>query len=654
MEPVIGVIVLVVLGLVVLSIINPFYLIRESEVGLLEKKIIGGQLPAGRVLATGQQGLQARTLTPGLHFLPAPFYRVTRFQIIEVPQGQIALVTAIDGAPLRTGQMFADSVPDHFNFQDGEAFLRNGGQKGPQVDLLTPGRYRINTRLFDLQLAPVVSIPQGKVGMVTAADGAPLATGQILGKRVHGHKNFQDCQAFYRAGGQKGPQVDILTPGQYYINPRVFQIVLADAIRVSIGEIGLIEAYDGGYLRDEQILGDSVPGHNDFQDGQAFLDNGGQRGPQLDILKPGGYYINTMLFGVTVQDATVINIGEVGVMRSNVGILPPVGEDGRTPDLVDEGYRGVLKTVLEPNTYYLNPTAHVVFPISTLNLTIDWSTTNRETPLDSITVKSRDGFSFPVDVKVVIRVPKEKAPMVVSKIGSIQNAIDRVIHPAIGATFRNNAEKCDALDFLNNRSQQQANAKEITITMLREYGIETVDVLVGDVGIPETLLKTQTDRFLAKEREKTYKEQKIAEDTRRDLDAATAQADQQKNIVAAQAAVDIAKAKAQSVVVTAEAEAKATVVGAEAEATQIKLRAEANKIAFEMLTEQVGREGVMMLETLKLVKEGQIKITPDVFINGEGSPLSALAATMLNGQILKPMLQLSEKAGEGSKTSSQG
>ena len=124
-----------------------------------------------------------------------------------------------------------------------------------------------------------------------------------------------------------------------------------------------------------------------------------------------------------------------------------------------------------------------------------------------------------------------------SSAGSIQNAVDRVIHPAIGATFRNNAERSDALDFLNNRSLQQANAKEVTTLMLREYGIETVDVLVGNVGIPEELLKTQTDRFLAKEREKTYREQKTAEDTRRELEGATALANQQKNIVAAQASV---------------------------------------------------------------------------------------------------------------------
>src|SRR5262249_29661329 len=113
------------LVLLVLLAFNPFYIIKEVEVGLVEKKILGGTLRSGRVVASnGEQGLQARILPPGLHFLPRPFYKVTRIRIIEVPQGQIATVTAIDGAPLRTGQLLGKTVPGHQSFQDGEAFLR--------------------------------------------------------------------------------------------------------------------------------------------------------------------------------------------------------------------------------------------------------------------------------------------------------------------------------------------------------------------------------------------------------------------------------------------------------------------------------------------------------------------------------------------------
>src|SRR5690349_14818328 len=108
---------LVVLALVASAAIliwfaSSLYMIRESEIGLLEKKIAGGSLPPGRVVAAnGEQGLQARILSPGLHFLPKPFYKVWRIPIVEVPQGQIAVVTAIDGATPRSGQLLGRTVP---------------------------------------------------------------------------------------------------------------------------------------------------------------------------------------------------------------------------------------------------------------------------------------------------------------------------------------------------------------------------------------------------------------------------------------------------------------------------------------------------------------------------------------------------------------
>jgi hypothetical protein len=59
-------------------------------------------------------------------------------------------------------------------FQDGVKFLKNGGQKGPQVEILTPGIYRINTYLFRIKLAPVTIVPGGAICLVTAMDGAQI------------------------------------------------------------------------------------------------------------------------------------------------------------------------------------------------------------------------------------------------------------------------------------------------------------------------------------------------------------------------------------------------------------------------------------------------------------------------------------------------
>ena len=49
---------------------------------------------------------------------------------------------------------------------------------------------------------------------------------------------------------------------------------------------------------------------------------GGQRGPQKDILLPGTYYINPLLFKVIPETAKEVKPGEVAVIVSNTGKDP--------------------------------------------------------------------------------------------------------------------------------------------------------------------------------------------------------------------------------------------------------------------------------------------------------------------------------------------
>src|SRR4029079_2708835 len=62
--------------------------------------------------------------------------------------------------------------------------------------------------------------------------------------------------------------------------------------------------------------------HDNFQDGHEFIGEGGQRGPQKDILLPGTYYINPLLFKVIPETAKEVKPGEVAVVVSNVGKDP--------------------------------------------------------------------------------------------------------------------------------------------------------------------------------------------------------------------------------------------------------------------------------------------------------------------------------------------
>src|SRR6185369_6275671 len=159
----------------------------------------------GRVVAMGNEvGIQARTLGPGLHFLIPFIYTAQKYPFVEIKDGEIGIIEAIDGNPIPPGRIFAQVVQGHNAFQDGEVFLVNGGQKGPQSQILSPGKYGINPDQFDVTKESAVFIDKGRVGVVTAMDGQRIPAGRLLGQSVAGHSNFEDGQAFLENGGQKG------------------------------------------------------------------------------------------------------------------------------------------------------------------------------------------------------------------------------------------------------------------------------------------------------------------------------------------------------------------------------------------------------------------------------------------------------------------
>src|SRR5918993_4449856 len=285
--------------------------VGAKEIAIKERRYLGAKMPPGRVVATeGEVGIQADVLKPGLHFVKWPFESVVRkVPLIEIGPDEIGIIEAIDGEPMPPGRILAPDRAQnaHNNFQDPIAFIKRGGVKGIQLRTLPPGLWPIHPYLFRVSVAKTTLVPQGKVGVITAADGDPLDPGRLLGKAITNHRNFQDAEQFIASGGQKGPQVDILTPGVYRIltqsgpidgssetKPGLFNVRLFDATVINENQIGLVDALDGAPLNPRDYVAEPVDGHDNFQDCNEFITRGGQRGPQKDILLPGTYYINPL------------------------------------------------------------------------------------------------------------------------------------------------------------------------------------------------------------------------------------------------------------------------------------------------------------------------------------------------------------------------
>jgi uncharacterized membrane protein YqiK len=674
---------------VVLIILNRIMVnVGAREIAIKERRYLGAKMPPGRVVATeGEVGIQADVLKPGLHLIRFPFEKVVRkVPLIEIGADEIGIVEAIDGEPMPPGRIFAlDRAQNaHNNFQDPIAFIKQGGVKGIQLRTLPPGLWPIHPYLFRVSVGKTTVIPQGKVGVIIAADGASLDPGRLLARAVDGHISFQNAELFVSTGGQRGPQVDILTPGTYRIltqstpleggqevKPGLFTIRLFDATVVNENQIGLVEALDGAPLKPGDYVAESVAGHDNFQDGHEFINGQGQRGPQKDILLPGTYYINPLLFKVIPESAKEIKPGEVAVIVSNTGKDPSDDirrqmaakvrarmereekeqaeqsaalldkiDDTRTVDeikvelmtgdpadrrldegaheayVVPEGYRGIQETVVGPGRYYVNTLAITPIIIPTTNQTVEWTSGEVVNTFNPFEVISKDGFTMQLEVRVVFRVKPEDAPFMVAKIGGIERLIQNVMHPLIDSIFRNQASESSAMAYLQNRHEEQERAEARVRAHLLKYHVDVVNVLICHIHLPEELMKTQTEKILAEQRQNMYNAQREAEEKRIQLERTKSQADNQKDLMGATVGVEIAGKRAEQRKAEGEGEAHYILQTGRAEAEKVRLMGEAQGVAYHEQVNALGAQGVALVEVLKVIGEKGVRITPDIMASG--------------------------------------
>lgn len=579
------------------------------------------------------------------------------FGMVIVPEDRIGLVTkkfVLFGAD--------KSLPDG-------RIIATKGEAGYQAQTLAPGLYwGMWIWQYSIDMTGFTLIPEGKIGLVLSKDGKEIPTGRILARKVESD-NFQDATAFLNNGGQKGRQTAFITTGSYRINTFLFEIVIADQIKIYENMIGIVTALDGEPIPQGQIAGKFVEDHNNFQDFDKFLEHGGNRGLQPQVMLAGSYYINTWGILIEQNPMTDVPIGYVGVVISYIGEdgQDVTGDTFKHGNIVSKGQRGVWMEPFGPGKYALNKYTTKLEPVPTTNLVLNWANARSESHdldknLSTITVRSKDGFPFNLDVAQIIHVPAAEAPKVIARFGSMNNLVSQVLEPTIGNYFRNSAQDSDVISFLTTRKERQESAKNHIKLVLDEYNVNAVDTLIGDIVPPDSLMKTLTDRKLAEEEQKTYQTQKMAQEQRQGMEKETAIADMQKEIVRASQSVEIAQrtadatvkkaegdatslklnvnAEAEATKMRANAEAEATKAraGAQAEATKLNASAEAERIsktglaeaekimaigkstaeAYQLQVSAMGGDNFTRYKVTEEIGKGNIKVIPDVLISGSG------------------------------------
>lgn len=302
--------------------------------------------------------------------------------------------------------------------------------------------------------------------------------------------------------------------------------------------------------------------------------------------------------------------------------------------------------------------------VPTTNLVLNWASArseahNLDKNLSTITVRSKDGFPFNLDVSQIIHVPTTEAPKVIARFGNMVNLVSQVLEPTIGNYFRNSAQDSDVIAFLSTRKERQDSAKAHIKKVLDEYNVNAVDTLIGDIVPPESLMKTLTDRKIAEEQKVTYDTQMKAQETRQGMEKQTAIADMQKDIVKAQQSVEIAERTANATVKKSEGDATSLKLNVSAEAEATKMRAfaeaEAGKIlaigkstaeAYELAVKALGGENFTRYKITEELSKGNIKLIPDVLIGGNnngGGAMDGLLGLKLM-EMMDPKLKSEEKS----------
>jgi len=143
--------------------------------------------------------------------------------VIKDTDDTIGIVTVHDGPSLPQGEIIAPVVGDdpdqtetyHNKFQDVDNFLRAGGQRGRQLQVLVEGTYYVNRLFATVEMIQKTVIEVGNVGVVVSYTGE-------LGADLSG-KEYRHGELVSK--GNRGVWSEPLLPGKYAFNTYAGKVV---------------------------------------------------------------------------------------------------------------------------------------------------------------------------------------------------------------------------------------------------------------------------------------------------------------------------------------------------------------------------------------------------------------------------------------------
>jgi uncharacterized membrane protein YqiK len=578
----------VLIALVLYKLILRFFfgmvIVPDDRIGLVIKNFVlvgsNREMKNNRIIATnGEAGMQAQTLAPGLYWGYWPWqYSIKMQPFTIIPEGHLGLIKATDGDPLNPGRILALPV-ECDKFQDAEKFLVNKGQKGPQAAFLTPGSYRINTFLFEVEARPMTLINENKVGIITTLDGEPLDKDEIAGKAVPDHKNFQDPVKFLTGGGQKGRQEEVVLAGSYYLNPWFASVEQVNMLHIPIGNVGVVNSFVGATGQDTSGI--------EFEHGNIVKK--GQRGVWNTALDPGKYAINTYTHVVEIVPTTnlVLNWAnqrsEAHQLDKNLSTITVRSSDGFTFNL------DVSQIIHIPSV----DAPKVIARFGTM--------TNLVSQVLEPTIGNY--FRNSAQKSDVIDFLKNRTTRQNEAKEHIRKTLDEYNVKAVDTLIGDITPPAELMKTLTDRKL----AEQETITY-----------------------ETQK---LAQDTRKQFESAKALANMQPEVVTSHQQVEIKKNL--ADAKIEEAKGDSESKMINAKADAQVTTVTGDADAGKILAVGNAEAEVTRKKTEAMGTKEFAQVQIVKFLAENNVKIVPEILVNGAEQGEGGMLAALMGNELFK-------------------
>ncbi len=467
-----------------------------------------------------------------------------------------------------------------------------------------------------------VYVPEDQCAVLIRKTGTKLPPGQLVATEP----------------GQKGIQEDVLGPGRYFYNPYTWEYKLKPLTKIPSGDPSTWEwIHSLSDAQRDQLRAGTFSFKGEFPKigvvvrkvgkepppGQVIVKRAsGAKGILEEVLTPGTYKINPLVYDVELYPAVVIPAGFVGVVTNLFGdhseavdtaSAPESGEaeqsTRRVRPLAKPGQRGTLADVLQPGVYFINPKLQKVTLIEIgFN---DYSQIKvSEDANYRISFPSDTGYTISVGVTVVWGIHPRHAAEIINEYGNIDRVLDKVIGPQLRSICRNIGSTYAARDFIHGEKREKFQ-RDLTTELQRVGAVKNLEVLIalvreievhapagGRTGdeVSQDLKRTIQESYVAVERQITNDKQRDAATVRAKLEEEKKKVEIARETIKAETRVMVAN-------VLAEGEKEAAQIDAQAELDVATIQEEVAKLDAKRI-ELLGQANA---DVVRMEKEAEAK-----------------------------------------------